>query len=162
MSRAWVVAWKSICLNYRMAYWLPLDPWSACRITTRPRPATCSHQTVRIGVASLWLCVIASGYMVSGTAYWWLTTRFTVLNVWRSRRKTWSSGSVLYTVRNLRKGAFLSAVMYWRLETTGYSLFQLQRCGSASIYSKVVCCAPGTMRTTVAHCWSLCRWQLSW
>lgn len=66
------------------------------------------------------------------------------MNVWRSRRKTWSSGSVLYTVRNLRKGAFLSAVMYWRLETTGYSLFQLQRCGSTRIYSKVVCCAPGT------------------
>jgi len=57
---------------------------------------------------------IASGWMVSRTACWCLTTRVTVWIVWRFRRKTWSSGSVSYTVHNARKGAVPPAVMYWR------------------------------------------------
>lgn len=43
-----------------------------------------------------------------------VTTKVTVFIVWRSRRKTWSSGSVLCTVNNPRKGSVLSVVMYWR------------------------------------------------
>jgi hypothetical protein len=34
--------------------------------------------------------------------------------MWRSRRKTWSSGSVSYTLNNARKVAVLPTVMHWK------------------------------------------------